>query len=260
MQSPGDIGGQDDRTALDFDISMAFQPIVDVEQRSIFAYEALVRGTDGAPAESILARVNDSNRYAFDQRCRVRAVELAAALGMQQMLSINFMPNAVHEPARSLRRTLETALRTGFSVSQIIFETTEDHHEHDDELLRNIFSTYRMHGFKTALDGFGAGYADLNLLADFQPDFLKIDMGLVQGIERDRARQTIVGAVAAIGTLLGIRVIAKGIEDARSVSLLHHLGINLMQGYLFAKPGFETLPQVDFNVLLSSEGGAAARG
>ena len=60
---------------LDFDISMAFQPIVDVGERSIFAYEALVRGPDGAPAADILARVNDDNRYAFDQRCRVRAVE-----------------------------------------------------------------------------------------------------------------------------------------------------------------------------------------
>jgi len=248
MQSPGDIGGKD--TALDFEISMAFQPIVDVGQRSIFAYEALVRGTDGATAESIFARVNDGNRYAFDQRCRVRAVELAAALGMQQALSINFMPNAVYEPARELRATLETALRTGFSVSQIIFETTEDHGS-DDERLRYIFSTYRMHGFKTALDGFGAGYADLNLLADFQPDFLKIDMGLVEGIETDRARQTIVGAIAAVGNLLGIRVIAKGIEDPRAASLLHHLGVNLMQGYLFAEPGFERLPQVDFNAALA---------
>jgi len=255
MQSPGDTGGQD--AALDFEISMAFQPIVDVEQRNIFAYEALVRGTDGAPAESILARVTDSNRHAFDQRCRVRAVELAAALGMQEALSINFMPGAVHEPARDLRGTLETALRSGFSVSQIILETTEDHGS-DDELLRNIFSTYRMHGFKTALDGFGAGYADLNLLADFQPDFLKIDAGLVEGIERDRARQTIVGAIAAIGTLLGIRVIAKGIEDARAASVLHHLGINLMQGYLFAEPGFERLPQVDFNAALA--GGAHRTG
>jgi len=249
MQSPGDTGGQD--TALDFDITMAFQPIVDVEQRNIFAYEALVRGTDGATAESILARVTDDNRHAFDQRCRVRAVELASALGMQPMLSINFMPNAVHDPARDLRAMLETALRSGFSVSQIILETTEDHGA-DDELLRNIFSTYRMHGFKTALDGFGAGYGDLNLLADFQPDFLKIDSGLVRDIEKDRARQTIVGAIAAIGNLLGVRVIAKGLEDARAVSVLHHLGINLMQGYLFAEPGFETLPRVNFDAALAS--------
>ena len=106
---------------LNFDISMAFQPIVDVNERTIFAYEALVRGTAGEPAAEILAQVNDDNRYAFDQRCRVLAVEMAWALGMQQKLSINFMPNAVYEPSRCLRTTLDAARRTGFPVENIIF-------------------------------------------------------------------------------------------------------------------------------------------
>ncbi len=234
---------------LGFDISMAFQPIVDVADRSIFAHEALVGGIDGAPAADMLQRVNDENRYAFDQRCRVRAVEMAAALGMTSMLSINFMPNAVYEPSRCLRTTLEAALRTGFPVERIIFETTEDERVEDAAYLKQIFATYRAHGFKTAIDDFGAGYAGLNLLADFQPDIVKIDMALIRGIDRDRARQTIVGALAAVGQLLGIRVIAEGVEEAREALVLRHLGITLMQGYLFATPAFEALPPVDFDAL-----------
>jgi EAL domain-containing protein (putative c-di-GMP-specific phosphodiesterase class I) len=233
---------------LDFDISMAFQPIVDVADRSIFAYEALVRGIDGAPAADMLRRVNDENRYPFDQLCRVRAVEMAAALGMTSMLSINFMPNAVYEPSRCLRATLEAALRTGFPVERIIFETTEDERV-DDAYLKQIFATYRAQGFKTAIDDFGAGYAGLNLLADFQPDIVKIDMALIRGIDRDRARQTIVGALAAVGQLLGIQVIAEGVEEAREALVLRHLGITLMQGYLFATPAFEALPRVDFDAI-----------
>jgi EAL domain-containing protein (putative c-di-GMP-specific phosphodiesterase class I) len=233
---------------LDFDISMAFQPIVDVADRSIFAYEALVRGIDGAPAADMLRRVNDENRYPFDQLCRVRSVEMAAALGMTSMLSINFMPNAVYEPSRCLRATLEAALRTGFPVERIIFETTEDERV-DDAYLKQIFATYRAQGFKTAIDDFGAGYAGLNLLADFQPDIVKIDMALIRGIDRDRARQTIVGALAAVGQLLGIRVIAEGVEEAREALVLRHLGITLMQGYLFATPAFEALPRVDFDAI-----------
>jgi EAL domain-containing protein (putative c-di-GMP-specific phosphodiesterase class I) len=233
---------------LDFDISMAFQPIVDVADRSIFAYEALVRGIDGAPAADMLRRVNDENRYPFDQLCRVRSVEMAAALGMTSMLSINFMPNAVYEPSRCLRATLEAALRTGFPVERIIFETTEDERV-DDAYLKQIFATYRAQGFKTAIDDFGAGYAGLNLLADFQPDIVKIDMALIRGIDRDRARQTIVGALAAVGQLLGIRVIAEGVEEAREALVLRHLGITLMQGYLFATPAFEALPPVDFDAV-----------
>jgi EAL domain-containing protein (putative c-di-GMP-specific phosphodiesterase class I) len=233
---------------LDFDISMAFQPIVDVADRSIFAYEALVRGIDGAPAADMLRRVNDENRYPFDQLCRVRSVEMAAALGMTSMLSINFMPNAVYEPSRCLRATLEAALRTGFPVERIIFETTEDERV-DDAYLKQIFATYRAQGFKTAIDDFGAGYAGLNLLADFQPDIVKIDMALIRGIDRDRARQTIVGALAAVGQLLGIQVIAEGVEEAREALVLRHLGITLMQGYLFARPAFEALPRVDFDAI-----------
>jgi EAL domain-containing protein (putative c-di-GMP-specific phosphodiesterase class I) len=234
---------------LDFDISMAFQPIVDVADRSIFAYEALVRGFDGAPAADMLRRVNEANRYAFDQRCRVLAVEMAAALGMTSMLSINFMPNAVYEPSRCLRTTLEAALRTGFPVERIIFETTEDERVEDAAYLKQIFATYRAQGFKTAIDDFGSGYAGLNLLADFQPDIVKIDMALIRGIDRDRARQTIVGALAAVGQLLGIRVIAEGVEEAREALVLRHLGITLMQGYLFARPAFEALPPVDFDAV-----------
>jgi EAL domain-containing protein (putative c-di-GMP-specific phosphodiesterase class I) len=234
---------------LDFDISMAFQPIVDVADRSIFAYEALVRGIDGASAADMLLRVNDENRYAFDQLCRVRAVEMAAALGMTSMLSINFMPNAVYEPSRCLQTTLEAALRTGFPVERIIFETTENERVEDAAYLKQIFATYRAQGFKTAIDDFGAGYAGLNLLADFQPDLVKIDMALIRGIDRDRARQTIVGALAAVGQLLGIRVIAEGVEEAREALVLRHLGITLMQGYLFARPQFEALPPVDFDAV-----------
>ena len=236
-------------SSLDFELSMAFQPIVDVEQRNIFAYEALVRGTDGASAASVLARVNDENRYAFDQRCRVRAVELASSLGMKTNLSINFMPNAVYEPSRCLRTTLETARRTNFPIGNIIFETTEDERVHDADYLKKIFVTYRAEGLKTAIDDFGSGFANLNLLADFQPDFLKLDRALISHIEGSRPRQTIVGAMAAIGKLLGIKIIAEGIERPQEAFVLRHLGISLMQGYLFARPGFETLPTVDFDAI-----------
>jgi len=208
-----------------------------------------VRGLDGASAATVLSRVNDGNRYAFDQRCRVRAVELAARLGMTSKLSINFMPNAIYDPARCLRTTLAAARRTGFPVENIIFETTEDEEVQDAGYLQRIFSTYRAEGFKTAIDDFGAGYAGLKLLADFQPDVIKLDMSLIRNIHADRARQTIVGSMAAMGELLGIRIVAEGIEDERELRVVRHLGISLVQGYLVAKPAFEALPPVDFSQL-----------
>ena len=106
----------------------------------------------------------------------------------------------------------------------------------------------------------GFGNMLFKLLADYQPDILKLDMALIRNIDTDRARQTLVGAMAAVGTLLGIAVIAEGVEQPREALVLHKLGISLMQGYLFARPGFEMLPQVDFGVLtpkLEPRAGAA---
>ena len=89
------------RDGLDFELpfTMAFQPIVDVAAGKVFAYEALVRGVDGAGAHQILTGVNEANRYSFDQACRVKAIEMAVEAGLMQSdakLSINFLPNAVY--------------------------------------------------------------------------------------------------------------------------------------------------------------------
>src|SRR4051812_4257890 len=118
-----------DGAGFELPFTMAFQPIVDVQDRRIFAHEALVRGVGGEGAFSVLKAVEESNRYAFDQQCRVKAIELATQLDLPKdgaNLSINFMPNAVYEPRACIRLTLATAMRTGFPLNRIIFEFTED--------------------------------------------------------------------------------------------------------------------------------------
>lgn len=105
---------------LGFDFAFAYQPIVDLRDHSIFAHEALVRGTHGEGALSVLEQINDSNRYRFDQRCRTLAIAGAAALGMQTRLSINFMPNAVYRPELCIRSTLEAARAHNFPLNQQI--------------------------------------------------------------------------------------------------------------------------------------------
>lgn len=227
------------RTGLDFEISMAFQPIVNTTTRQVFAQEALVRGPDRAPASTILARVHDGNRYQFDQACRIKAVQLAAKLGVQSALSINFMPNAVYQPERCIRTTLEAAVACNFPVERIVFEITEGEKVEDTGHLRSIVQHYRSRGFRTAIDDFGAGYSGLNLLAELQPDFIKLDMALIRHIERDRARQAIVKGIIQVSRELGIAPIAEGIETAAEARALQDFGIELFQGYFFARPAFE---------------------
>lgn len=225
----------------DFAFTMAFQPIVDMARGEVFAHEALVRGPAGESAASILARVTDSNRYWFDQQCRIRAIELADRLGMREVLSINFMPNAVYRAEACIRATLEAAERTGFPTERIMFEVSESEQVVDRGHLKSIFREYRRCGFLTAIDDFGAGYAGLDLLADFQPDVAKIDMALLRGIDRDPARRIIVGHTVRMLDELGVRVIAEGVETRDEQRVLADLGVHLMQGYLFARPAFEAL-------------------
>lgn len=233
-----------DADALPMQITMAFQPIVAVSSRVVFAHEALVRGAQGESAGQVLAQVTADNRYAFDQACRVRAIEQAAALALPALLSINFMPNAVYIPAHCLRATVAAATRHDWPLSSILFEVTEQEVMRDPAHLLDILRTYRDVGLKTAIDDFGAGYSGLNLLADFTPDLLKLDMHLVRGIDQDRKRQAIARHGAALALELGIAVIAEGIETADESRALQDLGIDLQQGYLFARPQLDGLAPI----------------
>lgn len=237
------------RKPLDFDFSMAFQPIVDIRDRSIYSYEALVRGTNGEPAGSVLEQVQDDNRYYFDQACRVTAIRLASELGLTARLNINFLPNAVYRAETCIRATLEAADHYGFDHSRIVFEVTESEKVRDRKHLADIFSAYRERGFTTALDDFGEGHSGLNLLIELEPDVVKIDMHLVRDIHKDRARQLIVRAVSNMCADLGSTVIAEGVETREELECLREYNIHLLQGYLLARPGFETLPEPDFSCL-----------
>jgi EAL domain-containing protein (putative c-di-GMP-specific phosphodiesterase class I) len=224
---------------------MAYQPLVDTATRRIYGYEALVRGPNGESAGSVLSQVTRENVYAFDQACRVKAIHTAAALGLDRQLSINFMPNAVYHPVACLRLTIAAAAESGFPVERITFEFTENERVHDRAHLKSIVESYRGHGFKTALDDFGAGYAGLSLLADFQPDVIKLDRALVAEIDASKPRRAIVAGVMATANALGLKVVAEGVERREEAATLQDLGITLFQGFLFARPQVERLVKDD---------------
>lgn len=234
-----------DGAAFGTPLAMAFQPIVRDGSGGVFAYEALVRGVDGQGAASILSAVDATSLYAFDQACRVTAIEAAAGLGLAMtgaLLSINFLPNAVYRPEACIRATLRAAERTGFPASSLMFEVAEAEQVSDPAHLRRILHSYKEMGFAVAIDDFGAGHSGLNLLADFQPDLVKLDMGLVRGIEVDRARRAIVGGLVRICAELGVEVVAEGVETGAEHRALRDLGVTLFQGFLFARPAFMALP------------------
>ncbi|MBT2299948.1 EAL domain-containing protein [Variovorax paradoxus] len=233
-----------DTRGFDSGFTMAFQPIVDLARREIFAHEALVRGMTGEGASEVLARVDPRQRFAFHEACRVRAIEMASALGMESKLSLNVMPNDVAGQEECFRTAMAAAKRFNFPINRLMFEITEGERVEDLPGLAAAFRTFKRYGFTSAIDDFGAAYAGFELLAAFQPDVVKIDMSLVRDIHIDPVRVTIVKGFVATCDELGIRVIAEGVEASEEVRVLRALGVDLFQGYLFAKPTVAALPAV----------------
>ncbi|MFO7649697.1 EAL domain-containing protein [Halomonas campaniensis] len=226
---------------LPFDFTMAFQPIVDLAAARVTTYEALVRGPNGESAWSVLSQVTEELLYRFDQACRVRAIEMASELGMQEKLSINFLPNAVYEPSACIQATLEVSERVGWPTEKIVFEFTETERVSDQAHLKHIIDSYRSMGFTTALDDFGNGYANLDLLTVLEPDKLKVDRELVMGCDRDPRRQALLHAVRGLATELDLQVIAEGVETREEALWLGRAGLTRQQGYFYARPAVASL-------------------
>lgn len=215
---------------------MAFQPIIDARLRRIHGYEALVRGRNGESAAAVIGAIDAKSLYGFDQACRVIAIRTAMELGLDRRLTINFFPQAIYHPESCLRLTLEAAAKYGLPLDRITFEFTENQQVVDHGHLKSIIDTYRHHGFQTALDDFGAGFAGLSMLAEFQPDVLKLDRALVSHIDESPARQAILAGIQMIAERLGLELVAEGVERIAEFRTLQDMGIRYFQGYLFAKP------------------------
>lgn len=226
---------------LGFQIRMAFQPIVEWSSRSIVGYEALVRGENGESAGHVLSQVTEHNKYYFDQACRVKAIETATRLGLDKILSINFLPNAVYNPQTCIRATIEAADLYGFDIRNIMFEVTEGEQILSQAHLLNIFQSYSARGFITAIDDFGAGFAHEDWLHALKPRVLKLDMDLIRDIDQLPAKQQRVLAILQQCDLLGCKVLAEGIESMAELRWLASIGIDWFQGYLLAKPQLEQL-------------------
>ena len=224
--------------------SFAFQPIVHAPSGLVVSHEALIRGPEGESAQSVLSGVPQGALHAFDAHGRECAIALAARLGIRTHLNLNFLPQSLFSQQDVLTPMFEAARRNDLPISRLVLEVTEGEVIDDVARFARLIKTYRAQGLKLAIDDFGAGYCGLNLLAEFQPDILKLDMALLRGIERSGPRQAIVRAILSACTDLGIDAIAEGVETVDEFSWLADEGVTLFQGYLFARPGFETLPGV----------------
>ena len=227
-------------------LSYAYQPIVDIVSRQPYAYEALLRGARNEPAGVVLGALDEATIEAIDTHARPRAIALAAKLGLNTRLHLNFQPRSLASSSAVIGATLAVAARHGFDNEQMVLEVTETQVIDDQRRFADAINEFRAEGVLVAIDDFGAGYSGLNLLANFQPDLVKLDMELVRGIAHHGPRQAIVRAIHQVCNDLGIDVIAEGVETVEEYYWFEDEGVTLFQGYLFARPAFEALPPLSF--------------
>jgi EAL domain-containing protein (putative c-di-GMP-specific phosphodiesterase class I) len=228
-----------DRPAFTF----AFQPIVDADQRRVIGYEALVRGLGQEPAADVLQRVPLEDITEFDEDARRVAIGLASRLGLRSQLHLNVMPHTRMGSPQTLDSTLDTARRCGLDPARIVLEIKHEATINDPRSLAAWLRPYRSEGVRISIDDFGSGHAGLALLDHYQPEAISLSMWLVRSIEGHGPRQAILRGLVQTCNDLGIDIIAKGVETTDEYAWLRDEGITLFQGYLFARPGYESLPR-----------------
>ena len=235
IRSKGDLG---------FQFSFAFQPIVDVRNREIISFEALVRGPHGEPSASVFSQVRKPDLLKFDEMCRNKAISLASRLKIPNRLNLNLAAQSIYEVDMSITATFQASIQNGIPAENIIFEVLESESLTEQKNLIQYLRLIQEFGFATAIDDFGAGYSGLKLLAEYQPYYIKLDRHLIGNIHMDLVKQRIFSGVRKICDSLSIEIVAEGVENIGEYRWLNEAGISIFQGYYFARPAFEALPDV----------------
>ncbi len=223
-------------------IETHFQPIVSFEKPlEVFAYEALLRGReiDGSLISpgAILRAARDANViFQTDRAARIASIGAVVAKHVETNVFINFTPNSVYDPAFCLRSTVSAVEEAGLPPSRFVFEVTESDEVRDVDHLLGILSFYRRSGFRVALDDLGAGYSSLNLLARLRPDFVKLDMELIRGIDEDPYKAVVVEKLLDLAREVGATSVVEGVETEGEWRWAEAHGADLAQGFLCARP------------------------
>lgn len=218
------------------------QPIVYSDDPSrIFAREALLRGAerDGTlvHAQYMFEVARGCSMLAeLDLAARDSAIETMMRARHTESLFVNLTPSAIDDPLAALAHTVQSIDRLGLAHDRVVFEVVESEHAPDVMHLRGLLATYRDAGFRIALDDVGAGYSSLNRLHQLRPDFIKLDMDLVRGVDRDPYKALIARKTIEIASELGITTIAEGVETPGELEWARTTGAAFVQGFATGRP------------------------
>jgi len=214
---------------------MAFQPIVDIRAHGVLGYEALMRSDEASmPHPGAVLTAAERTGRLLELGRRVRSLSAAAFTAAPPgcLLFVNLHTRDLLDP-----ELYDTRSGLAGIADRVVLEITERASLDDvGDILARV-QRLRGMGFRIAIDDLGAGYAGLSSFAALEPDFVKLDMSLVRDVHKSSIRQRLIGSITKLCKDLGMKVVAEGIETTEERDAIRELGCELLQGYLFAKPG-----------------------
>ena len=227
------------RTSLrDRAVYIDYHPIVVAETREIFGYEALARGVMRSlrsPEVMFDVAAEADLVWELSRLCRSRAIEgIETRLRQNELLFLNADPHDFNDPAFN-----ENEVKY---PSRVVIEITERTAIKDYPKFRERLKAFRERGFRFAVDDAGSGYAGLGSIANLEPDFIKLDISLINGIDTNFLKQNLVETMVKFANDHGAMVIAEGVEHADEFNTVRGLGVHLVQGFFLHRPS--TLPAI----------------
>lgn len=228
----------------------ALQPIVSPSQNRICSFEALIRSPDGGTPQYYFSSIPENKIHEADIYSKIYAFELASKIGLgDEKISINLLPMSLVDVPGAVDILLGQIRRCNLSPEQVIIEVTEDEVISRFDAFSSEIKRLRSEGFGLAIDDFGAGFAGLSLLTKFQPGSLKIDKCIVENVHADGVKQAVVQAIISCCNDLSISIVAEGVEKTEEWEWLNAAGIKYFQGFLFARPSLNGIPEIRWPVI-----------
>ena len=216
-------------------LHVAYQPIVSWSMKGVYAYEALLRSREPNlpnPAAVLDAAERLGRLHELGRKIREMAIEPSGRLAGNIGLFLNVHPNDLLDD-----QLLAKDGPLADIAQRVVLEVTERASLDQLPDVRGRVAALRKIGFRIALDDLGAGYGGLTSFSLLEPDIVKLDLGLVRNLDREPTKQTIVRTMIGMCHELGMIVTAEGVETLDERDELIRMGCDLLQGYLFAKPG-----------------------
>ncbi|MEA5083930.1 MAG: GGDEF domain-containing protein [Lachnospiraceae bacterium] len=221
-------------------IKTVYQPIFSLSDGSVYAYEALSRIDVLEPKLNIQELFDSAEKenklWELEKLCRIKALQNATAKPLNTKLFLNVDPNIIQDSEMKKGFTYDAVQKYGLNPKEIVFEITERSAINSMPIFTASIEHYQKQNYSIAIDDFGSGYSGMNRVCSFSPDYIKIDIELIRGVNTNAMKKSAITSIVQFCKEANIKTIAEGIETEGELTALIETGVDYGQGFFLCRP------------------------